>query len=102
MTHIAVVGEVAAGPVHVAHRAEQDIRQCLVQRLGAVQQLVRHCEQQPSLAAQAHGQTCTQATTLELQLLKPGTTQASTIVSTTTERDPPCCPRYGSCLVAAA
>ena len=59
--HITVVGEVAAGPVHVADGAEQDIGQRLVQRLGAVQQLMRHCEEQPALAPKAQGQTCTRA-----------------------------------------
>ena len=58
-----MVGQVAARPVHVADRAQQDIGQGLVQRLDAVQQLVRHCEEQPSLAAKAHSQACTRMST---------------------------------------
>ncbi len=57
--HVAVVGEMAVGPVHVANGAEQQVGQRLVQRPLTVQQLVRHSEQQAPLTPQAESQACT-------------------------------------------
>ena len=54
--HVAVVRDVGARPVHVADGAQQQVRQRLVERLEAVQQLVRDREQQPALAPQAQRQ----------------------------------------------
>lgn len=60
--YVAVVGEVAVGPVHVADRAEQQVGQRLVQGPLAVQQLVCHGEQQAPLTPQAECQACTAPT----------------------------------------
>lgn len=71
MTDVFVVCVVAAGPVHIADRAEQDVGQRLVQRTGAVQQLVGHREQQPSLAPKAQRQTCTLPRAVSMAALLP-------------------------------